>query len=883
MFTATTIRPEEITYAWLGAIVKSERDAEGNVLVYGKVTDGTIDSDDQIVDPAFAKKALAEWYETAANVRQMHATTLPPAGKGILLDSRPDGEYVQTKVVEPTAKVLVENDVYTGYSVGIARPRIERDPRARGGRIVGGKIVEISLVDRPANPMAKFAVLKAAGIGGKLKFVGKVVLLDGQAEEDEEGEQAVKIRRGMHVTAHVRDGSGFLTSVEGRVTTKSKVGFALDTTGFDDFPTVVSIARQDVEAVYKGSVPLEITKAARPVTKAASVVHTHPHIDPATGLQHEHEHRHAPNHGDHSQSHDHGHPSTEDSVADEDIQQTDGGAADAQKADAQKGVKCSKCGAVKGHKKGCTAAEPEVTKDGGDCSACGGSGQKDGAQCSACGGTGSVAAKAADPAPDADGDSNGDADADDAPAASDGAADDGKKPFPGAKKPFGKKVKVARFRVEKREDGTAFDLFDKKTVIGSYATTETADAALKTAKAEAKKVARVKKVARAEARKAAKALKAQKQAEEDDAIPWLVRRAHDFTCAAYDTDSIKEAYPAIEKNGVAAAVGPAARQSIYTMLANEVKEDGGTGASADGIYYLGKALHALEEFLEYEGATPDAMIAARDDLNGAFKAENPDVGSLPKPSESINPGQFRRPYLSEGHQRETGGNPPPTIPQTTHPISADQFSRGPLTEGHQRYLVSKMAEFHDALSSWKPELCLMRSMTSEGRFDTERQPAYSDRRGEELGAQVSNQQNASPTPRYLPATSPAPGEKTVRPENNIASALDLDAGTVATQVTAQQFAAAMAKIEEVQTDYIALKAQYDQLAASADPNRAPNRGVTGVVTKGARVQKLATTGSRKGSRKRDARIEAWRDMAASSDAAMRIYAQDRLRRKGVDL
>ena len=59
MFTATTFKPDEITYAWLGAIIKSERDADGNVLVFGKVTDGTVDSDEQIVDPAFAKKALA--------------------------------------------------------------------------------------------------------------------------------------------------------------------------------------------------------------------------------------------------------------------------------------------------------------------------------------------------------------------------------------------------------------------------------------------------------------------------------------------------------------------------------------------------------------------------------------------------------------------------------------------------------------------------------------------------------------------------------------------------------------------------------------------------------------------------------------------------------
>ena len=161
--------------------MRVEKDAADPTIryVYGKVTDGSVDTDEQIVDPVFARKALAEWYDTGANVRQMHATTLPPAGKGVLLEHHEgDGEWVRTKVVEPVAVKLVDEGVYTGYSVGISRPRIERSMKARNGIINGGKIVEISLVDRPALPAAKFAILKAAGPRGKLEFVGKVVLLD---------------------------------------------------------------------------------------------------------------------------------------------------------------------------------------------------------------------------------------------------------------------------------------------------------------------------------------------------------------------------------------------------------------------------------------------------------------------------------------------------------------------------------------------------------------------------------------------------------------------------------------------------------------------------------------------------------------------------------
>jgi hypothetical protein len=869
VFTATTFKPDEITYAWLGAIIKSERDADGNVLVFGKVTDGTVDSDEQIVDPAFAKKALAEWYTTAANVRQMHSTTMAPAGKGILLDSRPDGEYVQTKVVEPTAKLLVENDVYTGYSVGISRPRIERDSRARGGRIVGGKIVEISLVDRPANPMAKFAVLKAAGATGSLRYIGKVVLLDGQAEDAEQGEPALRIKRGMHVTAHVRDGAGNLTAVEGRVTERTKGAFAVDTSQFDPYTGVVVVDEDDVQAVYQGFAPLPT------IEKAAGITHTHEHTDPATGLPHTHEHTHAFNHGDHSQTHAHGHPDTEESVAD-DAQQPDE-KPDGDEPEVTKDGKCSKCGGFGGkHADGCSAAE--VTKAFGNCKTCSGKGKiRDGnVTCPDCNGSGNASA---DSEPDADDSDKAAAPfppkaapappADPpAPAATPPAAPsvapppdpdsqapgpaDGPPPPPAKKKPFG-----GRFTSQKREDGTAFDVLDGDKVIGSHPTAEAAEAHKSSAIDEAKREAKAEKRAKKAANKLA-------SAPDEDTVPWLIRRAHDFTCAAYSTDVVKEAYPAIEENGVAAALGPATRQSIYSELATAVKNDRGMGTEANSIFYLAKALQDLGDFV---GGEPETTLAAREELHGAFKAENPDVGSLPTPSESITPGQFKRPYISAGHQAETGTAHAPHIPTTTHPISADQFTRGPLTDGHARTLTSKMEGFHDALTSWKPDLCRMSPMTSEGRFDSLRQPPNP------IVNQIENQQSASPTQRTLPPTTPAPGEKVET--THTASDIDLAAGT--------KMGVNQGDLTELMTKLSDLQKKYDDLAASPDPSRSALRGVAGTATKGAKITKLATMGSQKGSRKRAEKIEAWREMSASPDANLRIYAQDRLRRARVDI
>jgi hypothetical protein len=154
-------------------IVKTEKAADGSLLVYGKATDGSLDLDDQIVDPDFARKALKEWFSDWANVRQMHSGALPPAGIGIELDDREDGQWLTSKVYEPGAVQQVEQKGYKAYSVGIARPRIVRDAKAPGGRIVDGIVVEVSLVDRPANPSCVFALTK--GVGKDMQVVAKAV------------------------------------------------------------------------------------------------------------------------------------------------------------------------------------------------------------------------------------------------------------------------------------------------------------------------------------------------------------------------------------------------------------------------------------------------------------------------------------------------------------------------------------------------------------------------------------------------------------------------------------------------------------------------------------------------------------------------------------
>ena len=179
-------------------IEKFEQDDEGNLIVIGKATDGSVDSDRQIVDPAWSAKALAEWHDTGGNLRVMHNPGLYPAGRSLKVETSPDGHTVKALVVEDTAKKLVRNRVLRAYSVGIAEPVIERDMtgKAAGGRITAGRIVELSLVDRPANKNCQLTLAKADGVSTEWSYGDLDALLEKaeQAEaakaEEEPGEAA---------------------------------------------------------------------------------------------------------------------------------------------------------------------------------------------------------------------------------------------------------------------------------------------------------------------------------------------------------------------------------------------------------------------------------------------------------------------------------------------------------------------------------------------------------------------------------------------------------------------------------------------------------------------------------------------------------------------
>lgn len=148
----------ELSYAYALDIAKSERDANGDLIVYGKATGSDVDLDGDRCDPAWLKEAMPAWMEWG-NLREMHQPVL--AGIGLELTQDGDDWHVKSKVIDEGVAKKVEAGGYKGYSIGIKGG--VREKREGQAWITGGDIVEVSYVDRPCNPTAKIAIAKAAG------------------------------------------------------------------------------------------------------------------------------------------------------------------------------------------------------------------------------------------------------------------------------------------------------------------------------------------------------------------------------------------------------------------------------------------------------------------------------------------------------------------------------------------------------------------------------------------------------------------------------------------------------------------------------------------------------------------------------------------------
>lgn len=139
-----------------GTIAKTEAQDDGTIKVWGYASSGEVDSDGETILPTAIDAALGDYMKFGA-VREMHQPLA--AGTAIEASVQEDGRtWFGAHIVDPIAVKKVQTEVYKGFSIG--GKVLARDPLNKTV-ITELKLVEVSLVDRPANPEAVFTMYKA--------------------------------------------------------------------------------------------------------------------------------------------------------------------------------------------------------------------------------------------------------------------------------------------------------------------------------------------------------------------------------------------------------------------------------------------------------------------------------------------------------------------------------------------------------------------------------------------------------------------------------------------------------------------------------------------------------------------------------------------------
>lgn len=139
-------------------ISKTESQDDGTIKVWGYASSEAIDSDGETVTAEAMKAAIPDYMKWGA-VREMHQ----PSAAGTAIECRveDDGRTLfGAHIVDSEAVKKVQANVYKGFSIG---GKVTSRDELNKSVIRGLKLVEISLVDRPANPEAVITVCKLDG------------------------------------------------------------------------------------------------------------------------------------------------------------------------------------------------------------------------------------------------------------------------------------------------------------------------------------------------------------------------------------------------------------------------------------------------------------------------------------------------------------------------------------------------------------------------------------------------------------------------------------------------------------------------------------------------------------------------------------------------
>jgi hypothetical protein len=147
--------------------------------VTGVLAAECIDLSGEILDYETAKPAFKAWSDelekstdgkSKGNVREMHANSAVGKLIDIWFDDATKSIHGTAKIVDDAAWKKCEAGVYTGFSLGGKYEKRWQDPANTNAKRYTPSIVEVSVVDLPCIPVAKFEFVKADGAVELRKF-----------------------------------------------------------------------------------------------------------------------------------------------------------------------------------------------------------------------------------------------------------------------------------------------------------------------------------------------------------------------------------------------------------------------------------------------------------------------------------------------------------------------------------------------------------------------------------------------------------------------------------------------------------------------------------------------------------------------------------------
>lgn len=138
-------------------ISKVDKSEEGVRTVTGYASTPALDLDGEIVSINAIKGALPSYMEWR-NIRQMHQPIAIGTAKEAHVDDK--GLYLTARIIDANAIRLLDEGVLKGFSIG------GQKLSKTGNTITRLELIEISIVDRPANPECRIDSIKSATLYG---------------------------------------------------------------------------------------------------------------------------------------------------------------------------------------------------------------------------------------------------------------------------------------------------------------------------------------------------------------------------------------------------------------------------------------------------------------------------------------------------------------------------------------------------------------------------------------------------------------------------------------------------------------------------------------------------------------------------------------------